>query len=56
MNPYKHVWLVLWAEQDTQRSGVHGVYADEDAARTAVARLNYMSGRVYRVEQWPIIS
>lgn len=55
MNPYKHVWIVLWAEQDTQRSGVHGVFTDVDAARDQAAKLNHTMGRVYRVEQWPIL-
>ncbi len=55
MNPYKHVWLVLWAERDTQRNGVHGVFTDEDAARRNVELLNATMGRVYRMEQWPIL-
>lgn len=55
MNPYKHCWLVLWAEQDTQRSGVHGCFSDEDAARNAVKSLNFTMGRVYRAECWPIL-
>lgn len=55
--PYRHVWLVLWVEQDTQRSGVHGVFNDENSARTETERANYNTiGRVYRAEQWPINS
>jgi hypothetical protein len=56
MNPYKHVWLVLWAEQDTQRSGVHGVFSDEDSALRTVEFLNATPGRVYRAEQWSILA
>ncbi len=63
MNPYKHVWLVLWKEQDTERSGVHGVFTDEDEARRVVERANCAGdkrnrlpdmAKIYRAECWPI--
>lgn len=47
------VWVVTWAECDTRRSGIHGLFRSESDALKAVERYNRKNTKsVYRAEDW----
>ena len=54
----KTVWLVTWHEQNGNKSGIHGVWADEiDACKAARYMTKYTPYKViYRTSQWTVIS
>ena len=53
--PCSAVWIVLYNEPDTQRSGIHGVFAEESSARLAANSCNRTMRAVYRAEKWSLI-